>query len=758
VETAQDLGSARLKARNEDRADAEAVLKQIFIRADANGDGKITYDEFLREVLSERGIEDFAIRLEISLRDLHELWCVIDEDGSGSLNADEFIEGCLRLRGSAKALDLVTLWHSDQALKKQHEEFAVRFKELAQCVSDIVDSMEVCMGEVCEESAPTLKVPDSHAKPMPPMPGKYIPQPKPVRMPQRMVQSDKLSKKQSVWDRIKGMEDLPICLIIAENLYFQAFVNFLVACNAGMIAVTLDIKGGNLDFISEVFFTVVFSIELGIRVWGHKYYFFVDEETGTPHGFNLFEFLVVAAAVVDMVLTIAQPEGGGSSFAGALSVLRILRLSRLSRVLKLFRSLKELRHLMMGLANTFRIIVWAIAFLVVVLYVFAVLITRLMQDTTLEPVDEPVDVEFGIDSHFGNIRDTMMTLVQCITLDRWAEGISRQLVRRNSPIQLQIRGLLMLVLVCMTYGLLNLVTGAFVLETLQIAKTDAIEIYRHKDFERKMVYKHLRMLFFDADVDKSGVITRAEFMVMLRNPSLVADFEVLGISVAQAGELWDIIDQDCSGTIAAAEFITGCLKVRGAARAVDINPLKKNDAAILEQLDHSEDAFRKFDTWMTDRTTRMQHVMTALSTGVHHAVKLWRRRERDAGEYAMELARRAGRARRKQMQSKGGDNSMRGKRHLVLSHDPKNERDHKITEPELGVRIMQLDTMKNGENLTQAVAAFKRTGVASVATVGATYLTDLGKQDKRVAVLKDAQVDDIFISAPTTQPVSRLGK
>ena len=49
----------------------------------------------------------------------------------------------------------------------------------------------------------------------------------------------------------------------------------------------------------------------------------------------------------------------------------------------------------------------------------------------------------------------------------------------------------------------------------------------------------------------------------------------LDITVADAVEMFDVLDTDNSGSVSASEFVTGCMRVKGEARTVDILKLDR---------------------------------------------------------------------------------------------------------------------------------------------------------------------------------------
>merc|ERR1712203_1169846 len=74
---------------------------------DTSGDGKLTREE-LFEAAKRSKVKHKLHSLDIMTKDMTELWEILDAgDGDGELDADEFINGIRRLRGEAKAKDIL---------------------------------------------------------------------------------------------------------------------------------------------------------------------------------------------------------------------------------------------------------------------------------------------------------------------------------------------------------------------------------------------------------------------------------------------------------------------------------------------------------------------------------------------------------------------------------------------------------------------------------------------------------------------------
>jgi hypothetical protein len=128
VVTGVFVESALATARDAKDIDLARQLREIFRKSDEDHGGNISWEKF------ESHLEDNTMTAVFNAIDVDQsaaraLFELIDIDGVGVINQDEFILGCLRLKGQAKAMDLATLMYDTKRLAKSLEEH-MHFVEL----------------------------------------------------------------------------------------------------------------------------------------------------------------------------------------------------------------------------------------------------------------------------------------------------------------------------------------------------------------------------------------------------------------------------------------------------------------------------------------------------------------------------------------------------------------------------------------------------------------------------------------------------
>merc|ERR1712187_674338 len=93
-------------------------LKKLFATIDEDDSGTINISEF-EKLVSDEMTRAYFRALELDTSDAWTLFKLIDADGGGNIDIDEFIEGCESLRGGAKMLDLASLRSDVRTMAKR---------------------------------------------------------------------------------------------------------------------------------------------------------------------------------------------------------------------------------------------------------------------------------------------------------------------------------------------------------------------------------------------------------------------------------------------------------------------------------------------------------------------------------------------------------------------------------------------------------------------------------------------------------------
>merc|ERR1712113_762953 len=106
-------------------------MKSIFKDMDTDNSGTISSEEMIACLENGHGseLQTYFEALDINATDSATLFTLLDYDGSGEVDINEFCDGCLRLRGPAKAFDINCLWYDHRRTSKQSKRCLERFSQ-----------------------------------------------------------------------------------------------------------------------------------------------------------------------------------------------------------------------------------------------------------------------------------------------------------------------------------------------------------------------------------------------------------------------------------------------------------------------------------------------------------------------------------------------------------------------------------------------------------------------------------------------------
>ncbi len=224
-----------------------------------------------------------------------------------------------------------------------------------------------------------------------------------------------VAQSPSALDRLKlFVESSTVQRVIVALILINAVTLGLETSETAMAA-----AGGLLVAIDKAILAV-FVVELLTKLAVYRLGFFRS-------GWNVFDFVIVAIALI--------PASGPLSVLRALRILRVLRL--LSVVPSMRRVVQALLDSLPGMGSVAGV-------LVLVMYVTAVLTTKLFGDTHPE--------------YFGTIGGSVYTLFQIMTLESWSHGIVRPVMEVHAYAWAVFVPFILLT----TFAVLNLVVGIVV--------------------------------------------------------------------------------------------------------------------------------------------------------------------------------------------------------------------------------------------------------------------------------------------------------
>lgn len=107
-------------------------IHDLFMGVDSvigqNYDEEVTFELF-KEVLKAPAMVEYFKQINVEVKEARWLFDLIDMDASGSLDSKEIVDGCLSLRGPARALELAILMKDFATMQRTLQEFQISIME-----------------------------------------------------------------------------------------------------------------------------------------------------------------------------------------------------------------------------------------------------------------------------------------------------------------------------------------------------------------------------------------------------------------------------------------------------------------------------------------------------------------------------------------------------------------------------------------------------------------------------------------------------
>merc|ERR1719362_425534 len=97
-------------------------LGDVFKAIDMDGSGDLTLDEFELGVMNPK-VQTFFESMELSIQEGRLLFHLLRSGEDNAIDIDDFVEGCLQLRGSARNFDVALLRYECRNLSNTVREF-----------------------------------------------------------------------------------------------------------------------------------------------------------------------------------------------------------------------------------------------------------------------------------------------------------------------------------------------------------------------------------------------------------------------------------------------------------------------------------------------------------------------------------------------------------------------------------------------------------------------------------------------------------
>ncbi|CAK9092119.1 unnamed protein product [Durusdinium trenchii] len=409
---------------------------------------------------------------------------------------------------------------------------------------------------------------------------------------------------------------------IVSSWTFEALFAFAILSNSIFIGVEVHFAAHNREGLPPAFFYIdqtyaaLFLIELVLRILAERLPFFWSSPNVM---WNYLDILINITSVLNLVSFIASTGQDADSFkaSGNVRIIRILRLTRVIRVVrivKIVRFIRALRSLVHSIFGTLKVLLWSVLLLVMIMYVFAIVFCDVSNEYLGGFEDVSDTGKTFLERYFVDLERSIMTLFQSIVNGlNWGD-VADELNKLS-----RIWGYLYVVYIafCM-FAVLNVMTGMFCQSAIESAERDqelhvqAVLNTKQQQVEMFMSIFHMLQKDRGRRASHNQNLTFTEFEHLFDQPHIRSFFQALDVETKDAWTLFKLMDVSGHGDIDASEFVEGCMRLKGPARAIDMSILMQEQRRMRKKLVSMEQVL--LDSLGRPRTrTHSSATMTAAS-------------------------------------------------------------------------------------------------------------------------------------------------
>lgn len=377
---------------------------------------------------------------------------------------------------------------------------------------------------------------------------------------------------------------------VVETDIFEMFISCLILGNVIVMAAAVQYRGLDIGFaieypgstaraddlwpgaanvlnILDVFFTLVFFLELLLRLTVYRLAFF-------KLALNWLDFTVVLFSFMELL---------AASIPGSSTVLRLVRLAKLARglrVVRMARVMDSLHLLLKSIGASVSMLLWSMLLLAVIQCTAGMFVGYLVMDF-LEREGTSEDVRRQIYRYYGTFTYTILTMFEVIFA--------------NWPIPCRLLvdhvdewfSLFFIIYRCVVgFCVLNVIGAVFVQQTMKVAADDH-ELFMQQQTRNAEAYaRKIKDVFTKLDASGEGVIFMDEFVEILNTPTMSHFMTKLELESTDLLSLFKLIDVDDTGHVSLEDFMAGCQRLKGPAKSVDLALLLAHTARLNCKVDN----------------------------------------------------------------------------------------------------------------------------------------------------------------------------
>ncbi|CAE7418607.1 GSC2 [Symbiodinium necroappetens] len=383
-------------------------------------------------------------------------------------------------------------------------------------------------------------------------------------------------------------EDLPPSTLLAlvEAPWFQSIVGAIILANALVIGLETDqVKEYDWLFpILEDTFLSLFAVELCMRLCAYGILGFFSA-TGSDGVWNAFDFTLVFLGVIDRGLSLVNRLKQGPQLY--IVLMRVFRLLRILRIFRIFRVMRQLHILASSLFDAVQSVFWVSVICVLILYICAIVLTRL--------VGHPLDgdpLALVKQEYFGSLGSSMLTLFELMAFPNMVPDSEKKLfasqtgtgrcstfatpqVYADNP---SLKTFLVIFVIFGAFMMASILTGVITEGMVEKSRMRQEERRFERETARAVFIRMCRRVLQDHSGADANYIDKSQFEKCKDKVLSLCEVDATPLREKDLEAIFSLVDYDDSGIVEIEELLYGMVQVSAELRPMSILELRRSFA------------------------------------------------------------------------------------------------------------------------------------------------------------------------------------
>lgn len=270
------------------------------------------------------------------------------------------------------------------------------------------------------------------------------------------------------------------------------------------------------------------------------------------------------------------------NFPQLVQLARIVRLIRVLRIARVVRFVAGLKIMIVSILSTLKALGWALILLLIIIYCYGIVLAGAVTShfEALTADDENIPNKDKLEKYWGSLRAAMYTLFMSISGGlSWIDAVM--------PLGEVgwIWGAIFTSFISFAYfAVLNVMTGVFCQSALDTAAKNQ-DLKWHGMLQNKQHFvEKIQSFFMQIDRNNSGQLDYKQMVKAWDSQDMQSFFASLDIEPDDAWMFFQILDTDGETGVSMDEFVEGCMRLKGQAKAFDVAVMTYHQKHLGKQL------------------------------------------------------------------------------------------------------------------------------------------------------------------------------